>query len=248
MYERFAEVYDALMDDFDYPKWAEYYLELIRRAGMEPKRMAECGCGTGSMTVEFADMGLRVTGMDLSPDMLRIAGQKARRAGQRIVFAEQDMRHLAVPRPVDCVVCACDGVNYLTEAADLAAFFGAAFGALKPGGVLAFDVSTGAKLLALPGNVYAEDRDEVSWMWFSEALPDRRVRMEIAFFLRRADGLYERFDEAQVQRAHEPEELAAALEAAGFAQIRLYGDRTFAPPEPGEGRIHMTAVRPGESR
>ena len=57
--------------------------------------------------------------------MLRIAGQKARKLGQRIVFAEQDMRHLAVPRSVDCVVCACDGVNYLTEAADRAAFFAA---------------------------------------------------------------------------------------------------------------------------
>ena len=244
MYERFAEVYDALMDDFDYPKWAEYYVELIRRAGVEPKRMAECGCGTGSMTVEFADMGVRVTGMDISPDMLRIAGQKARRLGQRIVFAEQDMRHLAVPRSVDCVVCACDGVNYLTEAEDRAAFFSAAHGALRPGGVLAFDVSTAEKLLDMPGNVYAEDRDEVSWMWFSESLPDRRVRMDIAFFLRRADGLYERFDEEQVQRAHAPEELVAELKAAGFADIRLYGDRTLEAPQLGEKRMHVTAVRP----
>ena len=82
MYDDFAAVYDSLMDDFDYPKWAEYYVELIRRAGVEPKRMAECGCGTGSMTVEFADMGVRVTGMDISPDMLRIAGQKVNFAGE----------------------------------------------------------------------------------------------------------------------------------------------------------------------
>lgn len=244
MYERFAEVYDALMDDFDYPKWAEYYMELIRRAGAEPKRMAECGCGTGSMTVEFSDMGVRVTGMDLSADMLRRAEQKARRMGQRIIFVEQDMRCLAVPRPVDCVVCACDGVNYLTEPADRAAFFQAAFDALKPGGVLAFDVSTGAKLLEMPGNVYAEDRDDVSWMWFSQALPDRKVRMDITFFLRRADGLYERFDEEQLQRAHTPEELTVGLERAGFADVSLYGDRTFEAPRPEEKRMHITAVKP----
>lgn len=244
MYERFAEVYDSLMDDFDYPRWADYYVELVRRAGGNPKRMAECGCGTGSMTVEFADMGIRVTGMDLSAEMLRQAQVKARRKGQQIIFVEQDMRALEVPRPVDTVVCACDGVNYLTEAQDVQAFFDAAFRALKPGGVLAFDISTGAKLLEMPGNVYAEDRDDVTWMWFSEAEPDRRVRMDIAFFLRGEDGRYERFDEEQLQRAHLPEELTAALTQAGFADVRIYGDRTFEPPLPEEKRIHITAVRP----
>lgn len=244
MYERFAEVYDALMDDFDYPAWADYYMELIRRAGGNPKRMAECGCGTGSMTVEFADMGVKVTGMDLSAEMLRIAQVKARRAGQQVVFVEQDMRELAVPRAVDTVVCACDGVNYLTAAQDVRMFFDAAFSALKAGGVLAFDVSTGAKLLEMPGNVFAEDRDEVTWLWFTEAEDDRRVRMDIAFFLRDADGRYERFDEEQLQRAHTAEELKEWLGAAGFEDVRLYGDRTFDAPQPGEKRMHITARKP----
>ena len=33
MYEDFAAVYDALMDDFDYPAWANYYLRLLAMAG-----------------------------------------------------------------------------------------------------------------------------------------------------------------------------------------------------------------------
>lgn len=243
MYERFAEVYDTLMDDFDYPAWADYYMELLRRAGCEPKRMAECGCGTGSMTVEFADMGVKVTGMDLSAEMLRIAQAKARRAGQQIIFVEQDMRNLEVPRSVDAVVCACDGVNYLTSAQDVQAFFDAAYRALKKGGVLAFDISTGAKLLSMPGNVYAEDRDEVTWLWFTEAEEDRRVRMDIAFFLKDEDGRYERFDEEQLQRAHTPQELTAALEKAGFTDICIYGDRTFEPLRDDEKRMHITAVK-----
>ena len=243
MYERFAEVYDTLMDDFDYPAWADYYGEIIRRAGGSMKRMAECGCGTGSMTVEFADMGVKVTGMDLSAEMLRIAQIKARKAGQQIVFVEQDMRNLEVPRPVDTVVCACDGVNYLTTAADVQMFLNAAYNALKSGGVLAFDVSTGAKLLNMPGNVFAEDRDDVTWVWFSEAEEDRKVRMDIAFFLRGEDGRYERFDEEQLQRAHTPEELTQALQQAGFTDIAIYGDRTFEAPRPEEKRMHITAVK-----
>ena len=243
MYERFAEVYDTLMDDFDYPRWADYYGEIIRRAGGSMKRMAECGCGTGSLTVEFADMGVKVTGMDLSAEMLRIAQVKARKAGQQIIFVEQDMRQLEVARPVDTVVCACDGVNYLTAPQDVKMFFDAAYNALKPGGVLAFDISTGAKLLEMPGNVYAEDRDEVTWMWFSEDAGDRKVRMDIAFFVRVEDGRYERFDEEQLQRAHTADELTALLTEAGFVNITLYGDRTFEPPKETEKRMHITAVK-----
>ena len=40
-YSGFARVYDLLMDDFDYPAWAEYYLELISRAGVRPVRLCD---------------------------------------------------------------------------------------------------------------------------------------------------------------------------------------------------------------
>ena len=72
-YRGFAAVYDLLMDDFDYPSWAAYYLALLRRAGVEPRSLCDCACGTGSLTVEFAGSGMRVTGVDLSQEMLEAA-------------------------------------------------------------------------------------------------------------------------------------------------------------------------------
>ena len=33
MYQEFAAVYDRFMDDFDYPAWADYYLEILKRQG-----------------------------------------------------------------------------------------------------------------------------------------------------------------------------------------------------------------------
>ena len=83
-YGAFAEVYDLLMDDFDYPAWAQYYLKLLETAGVRPKTMAECACGTGSMTIPFAEAGIRVTGVDLSGEMLEIAAEKARRDAQGV--------------------------------------------------------------------------------------------------------------------------------------------------------------------
>ena len=120
-YGKFAAVYDRLMDDFEYPGWAEYYLRLLEKAGCKPRRMCDCACGTGSMSVEFARRGIQVTGVDLSEEMLEEAAVKARRQAQKIAFVRQNMTALTLPRPVDAIVCACDGVNYLASPGDLSA-------------------------------------------------------------------------------------------------------------------------------
>ena len=79
MYEQFADLYDRLMDDFNYPAWADYYLALLSRHGVKPKLLCECGCGTGSMSIEFAKRRVKLIASDLSEDMLRTAQNKARK-------------------------------------------------------------------------------------------------------------------------------------------------------------------------
>ena len=128
MYDDFAGVYDTLMDDYDYDAWSEHYLSLIRDAlGEPPARMAECACGTGSLTVRFARKGVNVVGVDLSAAMLRRAEEKARAWGVEAAFVRQDMRRLTLPRRVGAVLATCDGVNYLTTPQDVKAFFSAAY-------------------------------------------------------------------------------------------------------------------------
>ena len=243
MYSRFAQVYDRLMDDFDYPMWAEYYMALLNRAGCKVKSLCECGCGTGSMTLEFARRGLKTIGVDLSEEMLEQAQQKARKVGLMVPFVCQDMTRLELPRQVEAIVACCDGVNYLTDMRQVCRFFRAAHTQLKMGGVLAFDVSSEYKLLELMGNAFfGEDRDDVTYLW-QNSREDRLVHMDLSFFVSREDGLYERFDEEQTQRAHSISELTDALNQCGFEEIRVYGDRTFDAPGTQEKRIHFTAKK-----
>ena len=119
------------------------------------KTVLECACGTGSLTVRLARLGYAITGSDLSGDMLMIARQKALDAGLRqLPFVCQDMRKIALHKPVDAIFCACDGVNYLLDGAE--DFFRAAYKALKSGGLLLFDVSSDYKLSSvLAGNTFA---------------------------------------------------------------------------------------------
>ena len=242
-YSGFARVYDLLMDDFDYPAWAAYYLELLARAGVRPVTLCDCACGTGSMSLEFARRGLRVTGVDISREMLELAGEKARQSGVSLRFVCQNMTQLTLPRPVDALVCACDGVNYLTSDKRALAFFRAAHKSIRPGGALAFDVSSPYKIRNILGNsFFGEERDEVAYLW-QNALEDDIVTMDITFFLREEGELYRRVSETHRQRVHEPERLKALLEEAGFTGVQIYGDQSFEEPKPQEMRVHFCAVR-----
>lgn len=242
-YMGFAGIYDLLMDDFDYPAWADYYMQLLKDAGVEPANLCDCACGTGAMSVQFAKRGMRVTGVDISREMLEQAGEKARQNGVQVQFVRQDMSRLQLPRAVDAVVCACDGVNYLTTDKRVQAYFEAVHKALRPGGVFAFDISSPHKLKNVLGNnFFGEERDEAAYIW-QNSLEGDIVHMDLTFFIREEDDLYRRVTETHRQRAHEIENITRLLKEAGFSQIRVFGDRTFEEPRADEMRIHFCAVR-----
>lgn len=245
-YDALSAVYDLFADDFDHPKWAEYYRALLRRAGVEAKSLVDAGCGTGLMTAELARTGARVVGVDVSEGMLRAAAERLRREGVRAMLAREDMCRLTVPRPVDAVICACDGVNYLLSAERARAFFRAAHAAIRPGGALAFDISSRHKLEHVLGDgFFGEERDEAAYLWQNRLDAKRHLlRMDITFFVREVDGRYRRFQEEHEQRAHSRAELTAWLEAEGFQGVEVFGDRTFAPPGAEEMRLHFLARRP----
>lgn len=244
-YDALAEVYDLFADDFDHPRWADYYRALLARAGVTAHSIVDAGCGTGLMTVELARDGARVIGVDASEEMLRAAAERLRREGVRATLVRQDMCRLEVPRRVDAVICACDGVNCLLTQARVRAFFRAAHAAIRPGGALAFDISSRYKLETLMGDAFfGEERDEAAYLWENHFDAQRRLlRMDITFFVREADGRYRRFCETQVQRAHTAEEIAAWLAAEGFEAVEAFGDRTFEAPGKEEKRIHFLARR-----
>ena len=247
MYDDFAGVYDTLMDDYDYDAWSEYYLSLVRDAlGGLPARMAECACGTGSLTVRFARQGMNVVGIDLSAAMLRRAEEKARVWGVEVSFVRQDMRRLTLPRRVGAVLATCDGVNYLTTPEDVRKFFDAAFAQLLPGGVLCFDCSSRHKLEQEMGDAFfGEERDGLAMLWQNRLNRESHVlTMDVTFFVREADGRYRRFRETHKQRAHDAQEIAAWLAEAGFEDIRAYGGMRRDTPREDDTRIHYTARKP----
>ncbi|MFR1760280.1 MAG: class I SAM-dependent methyltransferase, partial [Christensenellaceae bacterium] len=160
-------------------------------------------------------------------------------------WVRQDMTRLALHRPVAAVNCACDGVNYLTSPEAVAQCFAAVWRALLPGGFFVFDISTQEKLVAMDGELYGLDEDDVAYLWRNEMDPATRVlTMDITLFVSRGGGLFERLEETHHQRAHTHEELIEALARAGFVNVQAFSGLTGSPPQAGDLRRRYTAYRP----
>ena len=54
----------------------------------------DVGCGTGNFSIKLAKMGLNVTGIDVSDNMLDVARDKAKKGGLSIDFINMDARDM----------------------------------------------------------------------------------------------------------------------------------------------------------
>lgn len=248
-YGEFARVYDLLMRDVPYAAWTRYLLGLLELGGVTPgDTLLDCASGTGEFALRFSKAGFCVTGSDRSEEMLDRAQEKARKAGQKIPFVQQDLRALSLHKPVSAINCACDGVNYLLDEQEVNAFFRGANRALKPGGLLLFDVSSAYKLEHILGErTYGEDTKDCTYLWRNCYDPDARLlEMRLAFFLPKGNGSYERFDERHLQRAHRTEELTDALGQNGFSVEGVYEWPSRNEPGPASERIQFAARKTAE--
>lgn len=238
-----AQVYDSLMYDADGGEWFSYIHELLKRAGVPPKsRILEVGCGTGRVTLPIAQAGFDVVALDASEEMLGEAAEKLRENALPVHFVCGDMQDFALPKPVAAVVCACDGVNYLTEDGDAEAFFDRCHGNLIPGGALAFDLSSHKKLTQNIGNnVFFDDGDVVTCLWRNQ-VSGNLLHMDLTFFVQEGE-LYRRMDEEQLQRAYRIDEIAGMLKNAGFSSVEAFAFNTWDPATEENERIQFLAVK-----
>ncbi|MCY0902973.1 MAG: class I SAM-dependent methyltransferase, partial [Firmicutes bacterium] len=119
MYERFAAVYDRLMGDVPYARYAEVWRALLAASGVRADRVMDVGCGTGTMFGPLLERARLVIGVDSSEAMLAQASVKARAYGQRVRLLQGQVQTLRSPVPVDGCVAICDVLNYVESVAEL---------------------------------------------------------------------------------------------------------------------------------
>ena len=223
-YSALAASYDELTQDVGYEKRAAFVEKLFLRSHIPVHTVLDLACGTGTMTALLTERGYELIGVDGSEDMLLEAREKAQTlTGVPPLFLHQSMPELDLYGTVEAAICCLDSLNYLS---------------------LVFDVHALGKLEAMDGQVWLDEREDVYCVWRTEY--SRRSRLldyYVDIFSVRADGAWERSFEEHHQRWYSVSELTEWLTAAGFGEIRVYGDCRLRAPNETDGRIYISCIR-----
>ena len=243
-YGPLAARYDALTGDVPYEALETWYETAFAHSGRAVHTVLDLCCGTGTLSLLLAERGYEMICVDASEEMLSVFQQKLCELPEGVVAPMllcQRAEELDLYDTVDAAVCSLDGVNYMRPET-LPEVFRRLHLFVAPGGMLVFDVNTAAKLAALDGQVFLDETEDTYCVWRTE-YHRGLCTYYMDLFRRRGDGAWRRSAEVHRQRAYSVEELTAWLAAAGFGDVRVYGDMRMRRPRADEQRVYISCVR-----
>lgn len=245
-FHRIAPLYDELMHDVPYYRWAEYLDELLLARRATPRRVLDLACGTGNMSEIFAAKGWRVFGVDIAPDMIHQARLKARERGLNIQYFTQDAAELTLPETdLDLCVSLFDSLNYVVSPQRLDCAMRRVAAHLSPGALFIFDMNSE---FALRNKFFDQNNLDTDaplrYDWKSEYFPDSRLcRIHMKFTYRYDNGKETAFEEEHWQYAYREREVVQMLDRSGFDEIKTFQAYTHRPASRSSDRIFYVARR-----
>jgi SAM-dependent methyltransferase len=242
-YDDFAWFYDRYWNE-EFHSLAFPILERIwlpRLAGNVGAHIVDVCCGTGYLAGLLNGMGYRVTGFDLSAQMVDLA----RRNAPDAEFHVGDAACCRLPGPFDAAVSTFDSLNHILGLGDLEAAFRNTADSLRAGAPFAFDMLLEDAYQTRWGEGFAIVRDD-HVLTITGSGYDFRSRLAtctITMF-RLIEGAWRRLDVTVKERCYRPAEIDRALARAGFGEVCCYDARDLGMAGGlGEGRTFYVAVK-----
>jgi SAM-dependent methyltransferase len=216
----------------------DYYLDLARATGGPGLDLA---CGTGFLTIPFAEAGLAMTGVDRAPEMLELARRKT--GGLPIRWVEADLLTLDLGEQFRLVTLTGNAFQEFLTLDDQEGLLGAARRHLAPDGLFAFETRFPKPSALLSADTPpGEWSAETPWRKFTDeqgrnvtvstAQRNDLLRQTVDYVIHRRwqeDGRDEVRSESTTLRFVYPREMEALLRYNGFTIRDAYGDWDRSP-------------------
>jgi 2-polyprenyl-3-methyl-5-hydroxy-6-metoxy-1,4-benzoquinol methylase len=141
-----ARFYDKIWGRHDYDADVKFLADFFRKHHC--RSVIDIGCGTGNHALRLSKMGYQVTGVDVSPTMLKIAKAKEKEA--KIRFIQGDMKKLekVIPKDhkFDAGICLGQVFSHLMTDKDAQAFLNKLHEKLKKNGLFVFSARNAKKI------------------------------------------------------------------------------------------------------
>ena len=224
-FRQYGKYYDLFNQGKEYAAEAEYVLSVVQENSPAATAVLELGCGTGGHAFPLAERGCKVTGIDVSEEMIDRANRRMATRPQdtaALQFRVGDVRDFRAERTFDCVLSLFHVVNYQTSDSDLAAAFRTARTHLETGAMFVFDSWYGPAVVADPPYERTRTFTHEEFTGKRTATPilnesTNVVELNLVFEVRNAeDQLVEQFTERHAMRFLFTDEISEFLRQAGF--------------------------------
>lgn len=233
-YAELAKIYDRVMEHVKYEEWAKYISSVFGRFGIKVNTVLDIACGTGSLSIFLYRFGYEITGMDLSPSMLKSAADKFKKNNIPIKLFAADILSIPVKVQFDSVLCLYDSINYLIDPVDFRKAVEKVSTVTRTGGLFIFDVCTIKNSRSFfYNNSMCEDFGDIKY--------ERQCRFYNAeniqenSFIIKYNGM--QYEEKHLQRIYHIDEINEMISGLPFKKLGIFNDLTFYPGTENSDRI-----------
>lgn len=237
-YDNIAAMYDEHWRNWYLPAAMPALEKLFFNVVPTQSSVLDVCCGSGHVTGELVRRGYRVTGVDLSSELIEIARNKV-----DAEFVVGDARTLHLPERYDAALSTFDALNHLLSIEDLAAAFRSVHRALKPRGLFVFDMNLDQAYTIDLHNWHCTLDAENAFLVRGYYDEDQHLATtELVWFIREDGGRWLRRTSTVEERCYPEEDIRRELANAGFRGIESTPARNLGVgPDLGFGRIFFTA-------
>ena len=225
-----AEFYDKLAPDYDamtgfeqrFVKERPFFKLLVERHGIHTA--LDTGCGTGFHSLLLARLGVHVTALDISPNMLAIAERHAKEMQLPIRFVEGPFHAIPsiAPGPYDAVFSLGNSLAHLLTKDDLALSLAAFATVLSSHGVLFLQNLNYDRIMEKKELIQSVKEDKEATFIRSYEYADELIHFNVLKAIHeRASVVQDINTVALCPLLHK--ELVGLLADAGFDEIKSFG-------------------------
>ena len=231
-----AKYYDLMRQYRDYGKESRFADSLIQKNCPGAKSILDICCGTGEHAINMAKLGYGVTGIDSSPDMLAIAGEKAVKAGLPIDFRCIDTNEFDAVGEFQAAYCLGYTFLYMTTQEKAMNLLAVVSRALLPGGIFLVDFINGQWLLEdFQRDEYVYRQENVTIYQFEHSCleENRKVKhIDFQYIIDEHEGPVNEIFAEEDLRIFFEDEVRLLLSESGFDKVESFGDYSLDADSP----------------
>jgi len=244
LYAGFASRYDTFFDaEEDRETQVAFFDDVFKRHRVG--RVLDCSCGTGEHLAMLAPLGLSLSGSDISPAMLAVAGEKMKRLNLDIPLTRADFRSLPehFPEAFDAILCLSTSLPHVGSEDEMIRALSSMHASLTDGGILILTQGSSDRMMIdRPRFLPIVNNRDLSRVFVID-YHGRGMTFHVLDFIHTESSSDFISWSASYPFIPLEADYRRMLGASGFATVDAYGDYDFSPYGEASGLLIMVAEK-----